>query len=78
MSKEQMDGVQQEPDQVTLDQVFAELDQILDQMEEENSLEETFHMYHRGIDLLKNCSDKIDKIEKQIRVLDEEGNTHVF
>lgn len=78
MSKEQMDGVQQEPDQVTLDQVFAELDQILDRMEEENSLEETFRMYHRGIDLLKNCSDKIDKIEKQIRVLDEEGNTHVF
>lgn len=78
MSKEQMDGVHEESDQVTLDQVFAELDQILDQMEEENSLEETFRMYHRGIDLLKNCSDKIDKIEKQIRVLDEEGNTHVF
>lgn len=78
MSKEQMDGMQAESDQVTLDQVFAELDQILDQMEEENSLEETFRMYHRGIDLLKNCSEKIDKIEKQIQVLDEEGNTHVF
>ena len=62
----------------TLDQVLMELDQILNNMEQENSLEETFRMYHKGIDLLKTCNDKIEKIEKQIQILDEEGNTHEF
>ena len=31
----------------TLDQVLMELDQILNNMEQENSLEETFRMYHK-------------------------------
>ena len=43
-----------------------------------NSLEETFKKYHKGIDLLKTCNDKIERIEKQIQILDEEGNIHEF
>lgn len=77
MNKEQTANVQDEQES-TLDQVLAELDQILNDMEGENSLEETFQMYHKGIDLLKTCNDKIDRIEKQIQILDEEGNTHEF
>ena len=65
-------------DEYTLDQVFEQLDQILAGMEEETSLEESFRLYHKGMDLLKISSEKIDKIEKQILVLDEEGNTHEF
>ena len=41
-------------------------------------LEDSFQMYHQGIDMLKACNDKMDKIEKQMLVLDSEGETHEF
>ena len=82
MNKEQTESMQNEANQneqeSTLDEVLMELDQILNDMEQENSLEETFRKYHKGIDLLKTCNDKIERIEKQIQILDEEGNTHEF
>lgn len=67
-----------EVEEMNLDQVFEGLDQVLNKMENESSLEETFRMYHQGMDLLKICNSKIEKIEKQIRILDEEGESHEF
>ena len=75
MNREQDNQNEQE---CTLDEVLMELDQILTDMEEENSLEETVKKYPKGIDLLKTCNDKIERIEKQIQILDEEGNIHEF
>lgn len=68
----------EEAEALTLNQIFSMLDQVLAEMEEETSLEESFQKYHTGMDLLKLCNDKIDRIEKQILVLDEEGETHEF
>ena len=63
----------------TLNEVFAELDAVVTQMEAEDiSLEDSFSLYHRGMDMLKICNDKIDKVEKKMLVLDEEGDTHEF
>ncbi len=63
----------------TLEETFAELEEIIRQMEEEElSLEDSFTKYHEGMDLLKSCNDKIDRVEKQMQVIDEEGNTHDF
>lgn len=45
---------------------------------EDISLEESFELYHKGMDMLKSCNDKIDKIEKKMLVLDEEGEVHEF
>ena len=42
------------------------------------SLEESFKLYHEGMDMLKSCNDKIDKIEKQMLILDEGGTLHEF
>ena len=50
----------------TLDEMFQELDKLIQAM------------YHQGIDMLKACNDKMDKIEKQMLVLDSEGETHEF
>ena len=59
--------------------LFQELDKLIQAMEEpEVSLEDSFQMYHQGIDMLKACNDKMDKIEKQMLVLDSEGETHEF
>ena len=65
-------------DELTLDQVFEKLDEVLSSMEEENSLEKSFEYYHQGMDLLKACNYKIEKIEKQILILDQEGEAHEF
>ncbi len=66
-------------DERTLEQLFQELDILITSMEQPDvSLEDSFGMYHKGIDLLKACNDKIDKVEKQMLILDEEGEAHEF
>ncbi|MBP3241715.1 MAG: exodeoxyribonuclease VII small subunit [Oribacterium sp.] len=56
-----------------LNEVFAELDELIEKMENEESLEKTFDMYKKGVGLLKDANESIDKIEKQVKVLDEDG-----
>ena len=41
-------------------------------------LEESFAIYTEGTKLLKYCSSRLDKVEKKMLVLDEEGETHEF
>lgn len=65
-------------DNRTLEQVFGELEEIIGKMETEESLEQSFQLYHQGMDLLKICSDKIDKVEKQMLLLDAEGELYEF
>ena len=60
----------------TLEQLFGELEQVTAALEQENSLEESFRLYHRGMDMLKECSDRIDRVEKEIQVLDDKGDIH--
>ena len=42
------------------------------------SLEDSFRLYHKGMDMLKSCNEKIDKIEKKMLILDDEGVSHEF
>ncbi len=56
-----------------LNEVFAELDEIIEKMGSEDSLEKTFDMYKKGVSLLKDANESIDKIEKQVKVLDDDG-----
>lgn len=63
----------------SLEQMFEQLDETVTKMEKEDlSLEDSFTLYHKGMDLLKKCSDTIDQVEKKMLVLDEEGDTHEF
>lgn len=62
-----------------LNDLFQGLEEVIEAMERADvSLEESFQLYHRGIDLLKSCNDKIDKIEKKMLVLDDEGEVYRF
>ena len=61
----------------TLEEVFEELDEVVGQLEEPAiSLEDSFSLYHKGMELLKVCNDKIDKVEKKMLILDENGEQH--
>ncbi len=62
----------------TIEQIFEELDQILEKLEAPGTtLEESFVYYETGMKLVKACGEKIDKVEKRIMILqggeDEDG-----
>lgn len=61
----------------TLEEVFEELDVVVKKLEDGSiSLEDSFRLYHQGMDLLKVCNDKIDLVEKKMLILDENGEQH--
>ena len=58
---------------LTIEENFEELDNLLDMLEQsDNSLEESFRYFERGMKLVRQCSSQIDKVEKQIFMLSEE------
>ncbi len=69
----------EEKTDMSLEETFQVLEDVISRMEQGDlTLEESFAAYHQGMDLLKSCNDKIDKVEKQVLELDEEGETHEF
>ncbi len=56
-----------------LNEIFEALDSLLQDMEQEDSLEKSFALYKQGVELVKQANESIDKIEKQVKVLDEDG-----
>ncbi len=72
-------AVQEGRTELTVEESFAELDQLVQQMESGNtSLEESFQLYARGMQLLKNCSEKIDLVEKKMLQISEDGKLIEF
>ncbi len=56
----------------TLEQAFSSLDEILEKMEsDELSLDDSFALYSKGLELLKFCNEKIEKIETDIKLVTE-------
>ena len=72
--EERREGADQET-VLTIEESFAELENILEQLESsESSLEESFRWFEKGMKLVKSCSDQIDQVEKKIIVLSEGGD----
>ena len=63
----------------TINEVFKNLDEVVEKLSnEENSLEESFSLYQSGMQLLKECNEKIETVEKKILIMDENGEKHEF
>ncbi|WP_041703663.1 exodeoxyribonuclease VII small subunit [Lachnoclostridium phytofermentans] len=57
-----------------LEKSLEQLNDILSNLEKEDiSLEESFVLYQEGMKLLKQCNESIDKVEKQLMILEEDG-----
>lgn len=70
MGKKQM-----EMTEMTLEEMMHALDEHILKLESEDiSLEESFQIYERGMKLLKECNDKIDRVEKKVLALNDDGN----
>lgn len=60
--------------QANLEESFEKLDEIIEKLEQsEVSLEDSFKLYNEGIKLIKNCNSQLDKVEKQMIILNEDG-----
>ena len=64
---------------VSMEEAFQELDAILEKLEGKDiSLEDSFKVYQEGMELLKYCNSKIDKVEKKMLQMDENGELSEF
>jgi exodeoxyribonuclease VII small subunit len=60
---------------IKLEESFEKLEQIIGELEKpEISLEDSFTLYQKGMKLLKTCNDSIDKVEKKLTILSEDGD----
>lgn len=59
----------------SLEDNFSVLEELIEQLEAEDiSLEAAFTAYSRGMQVLKQCNEQIDRVEKQVMKLNEEGD----
>ena len=67
---------QQEP---SLEESFARLDELIQQLENtETSLEDSFRLYQNGMELIKKCSEKIERVETKVLMMNEDGELDEF
>lgn len=59
---------------LTLEEHFAQLEETIARLEnEEISLEDAFTAYSEGMNILKSCNEQIDRVEKKVMKLTEDG-----
>ena len=64
---------------MTLEQIFEKLEGTIGKLEQEDiPLEESFRLYKEGMKLVKSCNDRIDKVEKEVLKLNENGELDEF
>lgn len=64
---------------MTLEENFHLLEETINKLEEKDiSLEDSFELYKKGMDLVKECNSQIDTIEKKVLALNAEGGTNEF
>lgn len=70
------DNIEQE---LSLEEAFERIEETISLLEEEDvTLEESFQAYRRGMELLQYCDGKIDKVEKQVLKINEDGGLDEF
>ena len=63
-------------DEISYEQAFGELEQILYTLEEgELSLEESLNLYEKGVQLATICGQKLDEAEVRVRRWLPDGST---
>jgi exodeoxyribonuclease VII small subunit len=63
----------------TLEEAFEELEGVLKEMEGEDvPLEKSFSLFLRGTKLIKECNSKIDRVEKEVQIITEQGSLADF
>lgn len=77
-NKEQTEQ-EQEQQELSLEEAFAQIEDVIAHLEtEEITLEESFQEYNRGMRLLQHCNSAIDRVEKKVLQINEDGGLDEF
>ncbi len=69
----------EEKKEITIEESFARLEGMVKALDsDEITLEESFKLYEEGMKLIKDVSERIDLVEKKIKVLESQGTTEEF
>ena len=72
-------AAKKEAEEKTIEESLKELDTIVEKLESrEISLEDSFALYQKGMELLRQCGSKIDTVEKKMLKLNEDGELSEF
>lgn len=64
---------------LSLEASLEQLEQVMEELgSPELTLEESFAKYKQGMDLLLQCNQAIDKVEKELMILEENGISDEF
>lgn len=64
-------------ERLSIEENFTLLDELLKRLEgDELTLEESFETYAKGLELVRQCRESIDKVEKKVLILEESGDVH--
>lgn len=62
-----------------LEDDFKKLEDIIERMEHEAlSLEDSFKAYEEGMRIVLSCNEQIDKVEKQLIILNEKNQENSY
>lgn len=65
--------------ELSLEEAFSQVEEAIKKLEAEDiSLDTSFLVYRESVELLKLCNDKIERVEKQIVMMNEKGETDEF
>ncbi len=68
-----------EKNESTLEEDFKKLESLLKDMERDDiGIEEAFVKYSEGMKLIKSCNERIDKVEKKVKMLSDDLKTEDF
>ena len=74
-----MDHMDETKKEISLEESSEKLDEMLNELESPDiSLEESFRVYQEGMKLLKQCNETIDRVEKSVLKLNENGELEEF
>ena len=68
-----------ENEKLSLEDKFAMLDQMIQRLEQNDiSLDESFQLYSKGMELVKECHNEIEDVEGKVLKLSDNGSLSDF
>lgn len=65
--------------QLTMEQNFEEIEQIIEQLESKDvSLEDSFQLYQKGMEHIRQCNELMNQVEKKVQMLNSNGEFEDF
>lgn len=77
MKKEKIE--EKEVENLSIEEAFAKLDETILRLEAEDiTLEDSLNAYEQGMEYIRSCNEAIDRAEKKVLVIRENGELDEF